>query len=126
MVGSFPLLLPRCHRSRLGLSYGALVAGATAEPKRAQEEVSGAKAPAAPAVSFQGDGPKKQKVIFSPADDIDDDEKSYWAPNPPLLAFFFIFPVAVYLFFYVPHLYTLNSVICGQAINTLWRCLVPG
>eukprot|EP00930_Biecheleria_cincta_P063427 TRINITY_DN4895_c0_g1_i2.p1 TRINITY_DN4895_c0_g1~~TRINITY_DN4895_c0_g1_i2.p1 ORF type:complete len:205 (+),score=48.36 TRINITY_DN4895_c0_g1_i2:71-685(+) len=74
-------------------------AGATAEPRRAQEEAGGAAK--APTVVFQGDGPKKQKVIFSPADDIDDDEKSYWAPNPPLLAFFFVFPVAVYLFFYV-------------------------
>jgi len=83
-------------------------AGAAAEPAatRQQAEASGATSGAtsvakAPAVSYTSAGPKKQKVIFSPADDIDDDEKSYWAPNPPLLAFFFIFPVAVYLFFYV-------------------------
>eukprot|EP00930_Biecheleria_cincta_P057068 TRINITY_DN4306_c0_g1_i3.p1 TRINITY_DN4306_c0_g1~~TRINITY_DN4306_c0_g1_i3.p1 ORF type:complete len:227 (+),score=51.97 TRINITY_DN4306_c0_g1_i3:49-681(+) len=78
-------------------------AGGAAEPsarqvERQQAEASGAKAPT---VSFTQEGPKKQKVIFSPADDIDDDEKSYWAPNPPLLAFFFVFPVALYLFFYV-------------------------
>eukprot|EP00931_Biecheleriopsis_adriatica_P033875 TRINITY_DN1963_c0_g1_i2.p1 TRINITY_DN1963_c0_g1~~TRINITY_DN1963_c0_g1_i2.p1 ORF type:complete len:234 (-),score=81.59 TRINITY_DN1963_c0_g1_i2:116-817(-) len=49
------------------------------------------------------DAPKKgtKKVIFSPADDIDPDERDPADTNQPLLFLLFAAPVSIYLFFYI-------------------------
>ena len=44
---------------------------------------------------------KKKRVIFSPADELDEDELSPTRPNQPLLALIFATPVTIYLTFYV-------------------------
>jgi len=54
------------------------------------------------------DAPKKEapkkgakKVIFSPADDIDDDEKSIFSENKPVALAIFLVPQALYFFFFI-------------------------
>eukprot|EP00440_Ansanella_granifera_P074482 gb/GFBE01080828.1/.p1 GENE.gb/GFBE01080828.1/~~gb/GFBE01080828.1/.p1 ORF type:complete len:135 (+),score=51.76 gb/GFBE01080828.1/:1-405(+) len=51
--------------------------------------------------SFSSESAAKKKVILSPADDLDDDEKSMARPNQPLLFLLFATPVSIYLSFYV-------------------------
>merc|ERR1711992_198219 len=74
------------------------------EPEKAKEAESGSSfefklpsfsAPGAPAESVAN------KVIISPADEIDDDERSLNATNLPLLFALFFGPSFVYLSFYV-------------------------
>merc|ERR1711920_764108 len=69
------------------------------EPEVKKEESEGFKLP-----SFSAPEAKPsplKKVIISPADELDDDEKSLNAPNLPLLAALFFGPSFVYIAFYV-------------------------
>jgi hypothetical protein len=69
------------------------------EPEVKKEESEGFKLP-----SFSAPEAKPsplKKVIISPADELDDDEKSLNAPNLPLLAALFFGPSFVYIGFYV-------------------------
>merc|ERR1712151_42042 len=71
------------------------------EPEaKKEEEKSEFKLPSFSAPEAKESAPVK-KVIISPADEIDDDEKSLNAPNLPLLAALFFGPSFVYIAFYV-------------------------
>mmetsp|Transcript_100506 Transcript_100506/g.267165 ORF Transcript_100506/g.267165 Transcript_100506/m.267165 type:complete len:195 (-) Transcript_100506:93-677(-) len=54
-----------------------------------------------PSFSVPDEAPVKQKVIISPADELDDDEKPLGAANWPLAALIFFGPSAIYTTFWV-------------------------
>jgi len=54
-----------------------------------------------PSFSAPSAEPAKKKVIISPADEMDEDEKPLTAPNPPLLIAILFGPSFIYLAFYV-------------------------
>eukprot|EP00420_Gonyaulax_spinifera_P015761 CAMPEP_0197908598 /NCGR_PEP_ID=MMETSP1439-20131203/67100_1 /TAXON_ID=66791 /ORGANISM="Gonyaulax spinifera, Strain CCMP409" /LENGTH=233 /DNA_ID=CAMNT_0043530101 /DNA_START=80 /DNA_END=781 /DNA_ORIENTATION=+ len=70
-------------------------------PKVAKEDKQETTAPKGPSVVVQSTPEGPQKIIISPSDEIDDDEKSLNATNLPVLFALFFGPSFVYLAFYV-------------------------
>merc|ERR1719203_669351 len=70
-------------------------------PKVKKEEKKEEGAITIPSFKVPETGPEKKKVIISPADMLDDDEKPLQASNWPLAALFFFGPSALYTTFWV-------------------------
>eukprot|EP00408_Alexandrium_pacificum_P023604 CAMPEP_0171181016 /NCGR_PEP_ID=MMETSP0790-20130122/14048_1 /TAXON_ID=2925 /ORGANISM="Alexandrium catenella, Strain OF101" /LENGTH=193 /DNA_ID=CAMNT_0011645953 /DNA_START=59 /DNA_END=640 /DNA_ORIENTATION=+ len=72
-----------------------------ARPKVKKEEKAAEQEFKLPSFSVPDEAPVKQKVIISPADELDDDEKPLGAANWPLAALIFFGPSAIYTTFWV-------------------------
>ena len=80
------------------LSGGKAAGRVTATKSKSRKSLKKEK-PAAAGVTEEDSKPKR--VIFSPADDLDEDELSPTRPNQPLLFLIYATPVTIYLTFYV-------------------------
>ena len=80
------------------LSGGKAAGRVTATKYKSRKSLKKEK-PAAAGVTEEDSKPKR--VIFSPADDLDEDELSPTRPNQPLLFLIYATPVTIYLTFYV-------------------------
>ena len=83
------------------LSGGKAAGRVTATKSKSRKSLKKEKPAAAGVTATEDDSGKKKRVIFSPADELDEDELSPTRPNQPLLFLIYATPVTIYLTFYV-------------------------
>ena len=83
------------------LSGGKAAGRVTATKSKSRKSLKKEKPAAAGVTVTEDDSGKKKRVIFSPADELDEDELSPTRPNQPLFFLIYATPVTIYLTFYV-------------------------